>query len=408
MKRSGLESFGSDYDMYGNAPKYGARGRSAPTQVGMAMKLLVSEREANAILGRGAAGCYEIGNQTNTKLSLTDRNTVYPGTQLQELSIRGSESQQVIGALTLVMAKLSEETGRIMNDSREMPEGGASMKFIVPNAAAKAIIGRGGSNIKFIRDNTGLKVHVEETAIGPPPVSEQVVSLFGTISGIQAALPNLFEKMESEAANMSWFTTWAFTSHAGTDSNALVVPLGKGGKTRTSSKGGGRALDFASVGQQEVTVATPANMEMIAGALQSLPVHLALPGDWSQRITFNIPESSVSSLIGKAGVAIKEISGATGTKVQIREIEGNPSEKAVIIVGNAVGVISAYLYCLSRMHNAPHLGGGVLNFGGDGVHAAAAAFARAEEATKAISDIGVSREGYDPAVAAAMTSNFLL
>lgn len=402
MKRGALEVFGADYsyDSYGS----GARHGSSSAQVGMAVKILISEREANAV----QLHVLDIGNRTNTKMALSLRDVVYPGTALQELTIRGSDTSSVTSGLTLVMAKLAEESGRIMNDSRDMPEGGASMKFVIPNAAAKAIIGRGGSNIKLIRDSTGLKVHVEETAIGAPPVSEQVVSLYGTISGIQGALPNLFEKMETEASPMSWFTTWAYTSHAGTDGGLMGLPLGKGGKPRTK-KGEGKGpggIVFPSASTHDITVATPANMEMIAGALQSLPVHLALPGDWSQRISFNIPETSVSALIGRAGQAIKEISGATGTKVQIRDIDSNPQEKTVLIVGNAVGVISAYLYCLSRMHNPAPVGGHV-NYGSDSVHAAAQALARAEHDAHA-SQYGGGYDQYDPAVAAAMTSNFLL
>lgn len=343
----------------------------------MAIKILLASKEASAILGTGGSIIREIGAHTNAKLHLSNRHEFYPGTQLQELIVRGQSTESVIATVQLVMEKLSAETGRIYCDAREMAEGGCSMKFVVPNIAAKAIIGRGGTNIKYIRESTGMKVHVEEQAIGQPPISEQIVSFFGSLQGMQAALPNLFEQIETNCVGLDWFSNWAYTSHAGADVGIPSwAPPPSGGKGKgkdkgssygskgapsigasLSSYGGGKSSYTPTAGGGHVgayDTAGPAGggygviseadkVDMIAGALKVLPDHIG-----PQVIQFNVAASVVSILIGRGGIAIKEISSGTDTKIKIREIEGNPEEKVVVITGPAVGVISAYCHCLAR------------------------------------------------------------
>jgi len=336
----------------------------------MAMKLLITAKEASQILGQGGNTAKLIENQTQSRLHLSGKGEYYPGTQLQELTVKGPNVASVSGAVQLAMAKLAEESGRINNDSHDLTEGGASMKFVVPNACAKAIIGRGGENIKLIRDGTGMKVHIESTAIGPQPISEQVVCIQGSLQGMNILLANIFEKLEQECATQPWFSVWAGTSHAGTGGGLPAgQPLLQGpnhtkgsgkGKTKTGAVSGGSPLGGSYIGGGSVAnaggaaaVATPGNMEMVAGALQALPAELAVPGDMSSQISFHVPAATVSALIGKAGAGVQAISGATGTKIQIRELEGSADQKVVIIVGNVVGIISAYCHCMARVFNAP-------------------------------------------------------
>lgn len=384
------------------------KGKGGGNHTAMAIKILISPREASAILGTGGGVCKEIGAQTGAKLHCSQRHEFYPGTQLQELTIKGPTTQCVGEAVELIMAKLAEETSRIMCDSREMAEGGCSMKFVIPNAAAKAIIGRGGSNIKLIRDSTGMKVHIDENAVGQYPISEQIVNFFGTISGMQNALPNLFEKIEQECAQTEWFANWAYTSNAaeggkggkgkggkgkgddgkgkgGFSQGAGYVPAGsgyigdkggfekgydkggyekgydKGGygekgayhgeKGPVGGKGGPKGGPKGGFGGRSAAVSSPETMEMVAEALQ------ALPGDaGNQIISFNINAQLVSAVIGRQGSGIREIAGHTHSKIQIREIEGNPEEQVVIIAGSPVSVISAFCHCLARAGEAGRQG----------------------------------------------------
>lgn len=313
--------------------------------VAMAMKLLIMPKEASAILGTGGSICKEIEQNSSARLHFSSRADFYPGTQLQELWVKGATTAAVATALNIILQKLAEAkaAGRIAQDSEELSSGGSSLKLVVPNYAAKAIIGRGGANIKILRDSTGTKMNVESTAVGPPPIAEQCITIYGSLGSIQAALHTIFEKMEQECAPQSWFSTWASTNHAGTDGGLNGALLFTGSKGKSKGEYGGMSGYGASP-----VAANPGQMEMVANALERLPASLALPGDMSQQITFNIPDHTLASLIGEAGETITRISQVTGTKIQIRDFESNPSEKVVNITGNAVSVISAYCHCVAR------------------------------------------------------------
>merc|ERR1719356_2194337 len=69
-------------------------------------------------------------------------------------------------------------------------------------------------------------------------------------------------------------------------------------------------------------------------------------------ISVGVPENLVSALIGKQGVIVKEISNMTGTKLMIREVEHDPSQKIVQITGPAIGIAAAYIRVVARVYEA--------------------------------------------------------
>merc|ERR1712050_229520 len=92
--------------------------------------------------------------------------------------------------------------------------------------------------------------------------------------------------------------------------------------------------------------------DAMVNAVNSLPPALLLPDDQSAAINLSCPAEYVSALIGKGGIGTKEITQATGAKIQIREIEGNTVEQAVTISGNVLSVTTAYLRVAGRIARA--------------------------------------------------------
>mmetsp|Transcript_64987 Transcript_64987/g.128375 ORF Transcript_64987/g.128375 Transcript_64987/m.128375 type:complete len:407 (-) Transcript_64987:77-1297(-) len=385
MKR-GYENVQPPYD-----PSYDQRAKLRPPYghgvngMPMCIKALISMKEASSILGPGGSTCREIGQHTGTKLHISGRNEFYPGTSLQELSIRGPCTESVGTSLMQVFGRLAEESGRLCCGDQDVEEGGARVKLLVPISAAKAIIGRGGENIKALRSNTGLYVHIDEVAIGAHDAAEQLVSMQGSLQGVQAAVPNIIEKVSQFMADPG-FSTWASSSQAGFGAPVAtqVAPgkasgKGKGGygsgPPRTGTPVGGEGGNwsdgwtrppeegaFGALGpdmSQHMVYAqdpswshpeeSPAAMDMVSHAVQSLPVSCLGTNGKSQRVFFNIPAACVSAIIGKGGSGVKEISAGTQTKIMIREIVDKQNEKQVTLLGDALGVVAAYLHIVGRI-----------------------------------------------------------
>ncbi|CAJ1354380.1 unnamed protein product [Effrenium voratum] len=101
----------------------------------------------------------------------------------------------------------------------------------------------------------------------------------------------------------------------------------------------------------------PAGVDMLTDALSVVPDQLADPADQSQVLQCSCPAHVVGSLIGKGGAALKEISDATGVHLDMRDMEGSFGEKAIIISGNAVGCVAAYLHIIGRIASLQESGG---------------------------------------------------
>jgi len=361
-----------------------AKMRYASTVNGMPMciKALISMKDASSILGPGGSTSKEIGQATGTKLHVSGRNEFYPGTSLQELSIRGPCTESVGTSLLQVFGRLAEESGRLSCGDMDVEEGGARVKLLVPICAAKAIIGRGGENIKALRSTTGLYVHIDEVAIGAHDAAEQMVSMQGSLQGIQTAVPNIIEKVAQFMSDPG-FPTWAASSQAGfgVPVATQVAPGKASGKGKKGGFDMGGARNLTPIGggnwsdgwtrpeevmpygamspevAQQVAYAqeaagwgeSPAAMDMVSHAVQSLPMSCLGSNGKSQRVLFNIPAACVSAIIGKGGSGVKEISAGTQTKIMIREIVDKQDEKQVTLLGDALGVVSAYLHIVGRI-----------------------------------------------------------
>eukprot|EP00933_Yihiella_yeosuensis_P080914 TRINITY_DN9442_c0_g1_i1.p1 TRINITY_DN9442_c0_g1~~TRINITY_DN9442_c0_g1_i1.p1 ORF type:complete len:382 (+),score=98.58 TRINITY_DN9442_c0_g1_i1:71-1147(+) len=337
--------------MFGMGGDAKGKGKGPPT-VGSAIKMLVSPKESVTLIGKGGSTSKQIMEASGAKLHLSAKHELYPGTQMQEVSLKGNTVDIVANGVMQVLARLSAETGKILGGEWDVEEGGARIHFVVPTLAARACIGRGGESIKAIRAASGMKVHVEEISIGAGDLAEQVISLAGPLMGASQALPLILEKVQ-ECAMFPWFTQWAYNVTAASPDAAMSFK-GKG-KGDFGGKGGGYADGMGGKGM-DPTMATQSNVDMLSAAVSAMPQALANPMDRSQKMTFACPAEYVSSLIGKQGAGVKEISMATDTKIQIRDIDGNGAEKAVIIQGGAVGVVAAYLHVAARVASAKDAG----------------------------------------------------
>lgn len=326
----------------------------------MALKMLISPKEGACILGPNGSYSKQISDRTGVRLQLSQKGEFYPGTQMQELCIRGAANDMVLQGVMQVISRMSEDHGRIFGVETDVEEGGARVHFVVPVPSANAFKGIQG----YIQGESGMKIHVEDFVVGSGEMAEQVVSCAGPLRGLEVVVSFLLEKV-AEVSSQPWFRDWAF-NHKACPGGIPGQPKGgygchglKGGKGPLGppnspggcslggygpagyAKGGKDAGKMGGKGYPSVQPA--AGMQLLKGALSVLPSELANPMDQSQVVQYLCPAHSVAN----AGNSLLEISGATATHIDVRDAE-NPAEKAITISGNAVGCCVAYLHVVSR------------------------------------------------------------
>lgn len=234
MKR-GLDEY--DPDREGDT---GASAKVRPGDGRFALKFLFSAMEMDTL----SAKLSEI--QQETGALLTANNRYYPGTELQELSITGSSTEVVLAAILQAQTTILNDLGNLTNDEPEVPAEEGRLKAVVPTKAAASLIGKGGENIKSMRAQTGIHVHIESQSIPPGggELAEQVVAFAGPLTGLQSAVPILADHVAVLTAE-SWFASWASSSNAGVEIPGLWLEF----STKGHGKGKGKGKDGKGKGK---------------------------------------------------------------------------------------------------------------------------------------------------------------
>ncbi|KAG6535956.1 hypothetical protein ZIOFF_000988 [Zingiber officinale] len=107
------------------------------------IRILVSNTAAGCIIGKGRSTISEFQSQSGARIQLSCNHEVFPGTSDRILLISGALGD-VIKAMELVQEKLLSE----LEDGNDA-EGRSKVRLIVPNSSCGALIGKGGSTIKY-------------------------------------------------------------------------------------------------------------------------------------------------------------------------------------------------------------------------------------------------------------------
>merc|ERR1719428_2830746 len=143
-----------------------------PTSVNkLTLKFLLSQAESATVIGKFGNTMKAIAQETSSKITLSGKNELYPGTMLQEMKIGGPDANSVLQAAQYAYAEIAKNFGAITAGDEAVQPGQAKMRIIVPSMVINSIIGKGGENIKQMRSELGMFLHVDETPIPPGPIS---------------------------------------------------------------------------------------------------------------------------------------------------------------------------------------------------------------------------------------------
>lgn len=273
-----------------------------------ALKMLLPADEVACILLAPNNALRNVQTSTGTIFNLSG-DKVYPGSDLQEISVRAGSCEAVFSAVCSVLTLVSRARGRIGSSFPEQSSSEVRLHLVVPAIGAKQIIGVQGAAIDRLRMETSMKVFVDNNMVPPgKPIgmSEQVLYMEGPLSGLRWAIKTIVEHLVASAAE-PWFSTWATTSNSGLVIPGFVLfdPQGKG-------NGKGKFKDNSnSVVSTAVSLAAPP------------PVPSAPPGpprgpNW-MCVKILLSKSEASAVLGKGGDRIRAIEMLTGTAMQMSQ-----------------------------------------------------------------------------------------
>lgn len=198
-----------------------------PLEYSCALKLLVSNNVAGSIIGRSGQTISELQTQSNTRIKLSQAGDFYPGTQDRVCLIQGDDPAHIKLAIRLLVIRLyrlqeQHHTQHLAwqmqkQPGMEPPSFEFVLRILIPVASGGMVIGKGGSNIKYLQETTGVVVRLspkDTVEQSYPPIvnntSERVVTITGIgMQGCLECLYLIFDEMTShpEMARYSNMTT---------------------------------------------------------------------------------------------------------------------------------------------------------------------------------------------------------
>jgi len=300
------------------------------------------EALASAVIGKGGQVIAGMRQQAQAKIGLTDHNDFFPGTDCRVLTAQANTPEQLMQVSVQIITKVSDCAEVSPSEGVGQP-GELKLRVLLPRAAVGSIIGKGGANVKQLREQSGAKIFISD-AVGSGPGAEQVIAITGPHAAIELVVGEVNKAIQA-LTEEPWFTVWASSTTGGNYAGAGygggygsdygAGPAGGGGR------GGGKGGRNGGVGFNNPGV------DLMVQVAQSMPRYV-MEDTRGFALSCVVPNKLVGGIIGRGGTGTKEVQTLTGTKIGIREIPGDPDNRSMNIAGPLASTCAAYMMMMKR------------------------------------------------------------
>jgi predicted RNA-binding protein YlqC (UPF0109 family) len=300
--------------------------------------LLVHKGMAGAIIGKAGAAVQEVMATSGANVSIT--KDVLPHSDEKTCKISGTP-EQIQAAVVLVCQRMQDNPlreGRVGTPyvpgyapphggvyGQSLPPGYGSAPFnpygapvpvqpqgplttesiVISTASVGAVIGKGGSAVREIKDQSGAS-QIGIANPDPATPTERLCTITGTAQAVQAAIYLIRQRVESQSAMPA--------------APAPGPPFG--------------ALSFG--GQTQFGFGSPTSLPPAPQLVEKIA----------------IPTECSGSVIGKGGSVISEMKAQSGCTISIANADtANPDERVVTITGSSLGVQNAIILIRQRVES---------------------------------------------------------
>lgn len=170
------------------------------------LKILVPAVASGAIIGKGGETIAEVQKATGTRIKMSKANDFYPGTTERVGLIQGT-NEAVLRVMDFIAQKMVEKPDptakpAIDFDNKVCAEREKQIKIIVPNSTAGMIIGKGGTFIKQLKDESGAFIQISQKS-KETTLPERVVTIIGENLPNRKALEMIICKIQEDPQSAS-------------------------------------------------------------------------------------------------------------------------------------------------------------------------------------------------------------
>eukprot|EP01035_Chromulina_nebulosa_P019131 gene19131-24967_t len=320
------------------------------TEDEMALKFLLPNHISGTFIGSGGHSIRELMEITGADVHISNMPDTYPGTTDRVIYISGSEdavsqAQSFIWEMLAFIALIPEdEKSKQLWSPKRLSESFGMYdqvqvegKVTIPIDAAGLIIGRGGSVIKAIAEESGAKVSVnskDETNI----TNERIVFISGTAVQCINATSLVLAKL-SEDLELAKYPTPGTKYPVSSQINRRVPTT---------------IRNSAPIVNDRIVRPT-ASMIAVSDVAPLLSSVGAATISASTTITLAVPDHLIGNIVGKQGVLLREIMSLSGAQVTVSNrgeyVEGT-SSRLVTIIGTPAAAQTAHTLISNKVQSA--------------------------------------------------------
>ncbi|KAF9194279.1 hypothetical protein BGZ51_000439 [Haplosporangium sp. Z 767] len=282
----------------------GVDGDVPPT---MAIRSLVSTKDAGIIIGKSGKNVSEIREQSGAKVTISE---MIPGATERVLTVSGP-LDTVAKAYSLVAQKIIAEH---LEPDATLETESIAIRLLVTHHRMGSVIGKAGSKIKEIQEASGARLVASEEVM--PGSTERTVSITGVPDAIHIAVYHVGVVLQE---------------HSDRDRTANVIlyrPMAPYGGS--SGRGGYPPSGY----HQSPYGGYPSHGGPMPPYDYMPPSGGGNGGGMTQAQQIFIPNDMVGSVIGKGGSKINEIRQMSGSHIKIADPSDNGrNERLVTITG---------------------------------------------------------------------------
>jgi ribosomal protein S3 len=209
------------------------------------LKLLIPASAAGGVIGRGGEKIAQIQKDACVKMKMSKANDYYPNTNERVCLIIGT-IRAVLKAHDLIVERIQEkpDSSNRSQVDRENEERVNQIKILIPNSTAGLLIGKAGTYIKQIKDDSGAFVQISSKQTDLP---ERIVTIEGEMEKRNKALELVVKKIAEDPQHNS--VTNLNYSDMHSSSGNIQGQNANGGMSQNGSASGGQnnKFDFNSV-----------------------------------------------------------------------------------------------------------------------------------------------------------------
>jgi len=362
------------------------------------LKLLVPNFIAGKLIGKGGTTLSEIKSKFSASVQVSSNNEFFPGTDERIVTI-ATEKEMLKDFLSYLI-----DTIQVDKECEKGPlnSGNLDVKIVVTNVGAGLVIGKGGTTIKSIQEESRAKVYLSKRDDGKAE-SERVVVVSGSNEQRIKACCQIIENMSSEPEKMctsnirygasalntnslsfsknmfnnlpSETPSFLYNSASNGQRQAIGIPRAENSFNLSRAENSfnlSRGENSFNLSRAENNFSLPRaeNSFNLSRAENNFSIpraeNFSLPSyepsyEPRSHVVFygqmEIPDDIVGAILGKQGQTIKEIIQASGAKIKFSakdEYAPGTTDRILTIRGNINQITSAYKLVDQKVAQVEH------------------------------------------------------